>query len=80
MAFSDFKYPDVLTDLGLAETSQSNLYRGVPPLAPKPGPSRHPGGERRAGHHPHREAARVIWMVGPVLAGFWPWYDSRIGA
>ncbi len=78
MAFSDFKYPAVLADLGLTETSVSNLFGNVPPIPPS---------RRLAETLPinlplasgaHTEFSRSVWLVGPVLSDVWGRYDGRI--
>ena len=77
MAFSDFVYPDVLTDLGLTETGVANLYGAASPLA---------AGSALATSLPSyitlaasaSEMARGVWLVGPVLGDVWARYGGQI--
>lgn len=78
MAFSEFRYPDVLTRFGLTLRNSRDLFADVPPVAPGPGyqASQQIGG--RLGPGAHTEFSRSIWMVGPLLGDFWWRYEGRI--
>jgi hypothetical protein len=78
MAFSDFKYPDVIDDLGLIERSVADLFPDVPPVAPSAALAASLPGNVRLATTAHSEASRSTWMVGPVLADFWNRYNGRI--
>lgn len=78
MAFSDFRYPDVVSQLGLREVTVLNLFAGVCSVSP---------GElvraalpigSQLGPSAHSEVARMIWMVGPVLGDLWSRYHGEI--
>ena len=78
MAYSDFKYPQVLRDLGLTETSDPDLFAavsGVPPTAAL-GTLLDRGG--RLGVGAHTEFSRSVWMVGPILGEVWDRYPGRL--
>lgn len=77
MAFSDFKYPDVLTDLGLTLTSVPNLFGSVPPLPPAAAVAvLLPNYTSLAASN--TEMARMTWLVGPVLGDVWARYGGRV--
>jgi hypothetical protein len=78
MAFSEFRYPDLLTRLGLTEAPNVDLF---PEVEPTPrGPLLQAGFPVSAqlGTLAHSESARSIWIVGPVLADFWSRFAGRI--
>ena len=78
MAFRDFHYPDLITQLGLTETTEPNLFADVIRVPPGPllAASLPVGG--RLGPSAHSEFSRAIWMVGPVLADVWNRYQGRV--
>lgn len=78
MAYSDFKYPKVVQELGLTELVARDLFAGVPPVAPGP-VSRYalPAG-RQLGVGAHSEFSRAVWMVGPVLLDLWDRYGGHL--
>lgn len=78
MAFRDFRYPDVITQLGLTEETVPDLYTHVPPVTPgDPVRFSLPAGTQ-LGPAAHSEVARMIWMVGPVLLDLWGRYRGHI--
>lgn len=78
MAFSDFKYPQVLHDLGLTLAPTQDLFGAVPPVAPGPPVlGALPVGVRLGGGA-DSEFSRAVWMVGPVLADVWSRYDGSV--
>jgi hypothetical protein len=77
MAFSDFKYPEVLRKLKLADRSDCNLY-GVVPSVPVSSSLR----EILKVNVPlattaHSEASRSTWLVGPLLGELWVRHNGR---
>lgn len=78
MAFSDFKYPDVLGQLGLTERTVPNLFADVPPVAPSALLTASLRVNVPLATGAHSEAARTTWLVGPVLSDLWVRYDGRI--
>ena len=78
MAFSDFTYPAVLTDLGLTETSVSSLFGHVPPISPSVRLSETLAANLPWARTAHTEFSRATWLVGPVLSEVWGRYGGRI--
>jgi len=78
MAFSDFKYPAVLGELGLTETSVSSLFGHVPPLPPTPVLAGALAINLPLARSAHTEFSRSTWLVGPVLSDVWGRYGGRI--
>lgn len=78
MAFSDFKYPAVLSDLGLTETSVSNLFAHVPPVPPSARLAGTLADNLPLARTAHTEFSRSTWLVGPVLGEVWGRYGGRI--
>ncbi len=78
MALSDFRYPDVVRQLGLTEETSRHLFTAVPPV-PAGAISRValPIGTQ-LGTGAHSELSRSVWMVGPILGDLWDRYDGRI--
>jgi hypothetical protein len=79
MAFGDFTYPEVLTQLGLTLDNAEDLFPGAAPV---------PLGSALQLWLPitvplastiSTEKARSEWMVAPVLADFWARYHGRVG-
>lgn len=79
MAFSDFAYPQVLTDLGLTYAPPDDLFVGVPPLAPTQGLALSLPITLQLASLVSTEKARSEWMIAPILADFWGRYDGRVG-
>ena len=78
MAFSDFKYPAVLTDLGLTETTVPNLFGAAPPIPPSEVLTRTLAANLPLASAGASEAARSTWLVGPILSDVWGRYGGRI--
>lgn len=78
MAFNDFKYPKVVTELGLTETSPRDLFAGVPAVPPGDILLGSLERGRRLGPGAHNEFSRSVWMVGPVLGEVWDRYDGTV--
>ncbi|MBX9628693.1 MAG: hypothetical protein K2X82_33165 [Gemmataceae bacterium] len=78
MAYSDFKYPKVLQDLGLTETSPPDLFGAVPPVPPNDLLRGNLVRGVRLGPGAHTEFSRSVWMVGPVLGDVWDRYPGRL--
>ncbi len=78
MAFSDFKYPAVLGDLGLTETTVPNLFGHVPPLPPSARLTETLAADLPLASAGASEAARSTWLVGPILSDVWRRYGGRI--
>ncbi len=79
MAFSDFAYPDVLTQLSLQYAPPEDLFAGVPPLAPTQGLALSFPAALQLAEFVSTEKARSEWMIAPLLADFWGRYGGRIG-
>jgi hypothetical protein len=77
MAFGDFKYPQVIRDLGLIEDS-ADLFASVPSRPPSPATAAILPANVMLGTAAHSEAARSIWLVGPVLADLWAANIGRV--
>jgi hypothetical protein len=78
MAFSDFRYPDVIGQLGLAEHPAHDLFADVGPVAPGPALRSGFAVNTRLATLAHSEAARSTWLVGPVLADLWGRYGGWV--
>lgn len=78
MAFSDFKYPEVIDRLNLTERSVMDLFASVAPVTPSSTLTAIMPLNIQLATSAHSEASRSIWMVGPVLADFWSRYNGRI--
>lgn len=79
MAFSDFKYPDVLQQLGLTFDNADNLFPTVVPLSASSLLAQQLQITSRLASTINTEKARSEWLVAPVLADFWARYHGRIG-
>ncbi len=77
MAFSDFPYPDVVTQFGLLETS-ADLFAGVPGLAPSPALQAFLGTNLPLANLINTEKARSELLVAPVLSELWGRANGRI--
>ncbi|MBX9584572.1 MAG: hypothetical protein K2X87_30080 [Gemmataceae bacterium] len=78
MAFSDFKYPKVVQELGLTETSPPDLFGAVPPVPPGDMLLHFLERGRRLGPGAHTEFSRSVWMVGPLLGEVWDRYRGTV--
>ena len=78
MAFSDFKYPDVLREFGLIWQSTEDLFVGVPGIPPTPGLRDSMIALARLATTINSEKARSEWMIAPLLGDFWSRYHSQI--
>lgn len=78
MAFSEFRYPDVLGRLGIRERQVPDLFPGV--KSAEPGPALKAGlpVNISLGTTAHSEAARATWIVGPILADLWGRFPGRL--
>lgn len=74
MAYRDFKYPQVLHDLGLTLGPAADFTGPMPPVAPGPAVLGGLPVGSQLGPLAHSEFSRSVWMVGPVLADFWSRY------
>ncbi len=79
MAFSEFQYPTVLSQLGLTWRSAVSLFAAVPTLAPTPAVR-----ELLAAFGPlattvNTEKARSEWITALVLGDCWTRYGGQIG-
>lgn len=79
MAFTDFKYPNVLTELQLAFDNTDDLFAGVAPVAPSSLFQQQLKTTSRLAVTINTEKARSEWLVAPLLADFWERYHGRIG-
>jgi hypothetical protein len=78
MAFSDFKYPDLLQAFKLSETGIADLFGKVSSVAA--------GGTaltaltlgRKLALTINSEKARSEWLIAPILGEFWDRYGGRI--
>ncbi|MGL6094321.1 MAG: hypothetical protein ACRC7O_00785 [Fimbriiglobus sp.] len=77
MTFSDFKYPAVVTELGLSEQS-ADLFAGVPAATPGPFAQAVRQSGARLGAMANTEKARSEWMVAPVLGDVWAAAEGRV--
>lgn len=78
MAFSDFKYPNVLQQLGLTWRTEPNLFAAVAPIPPG-----HAFRDTLEIMTPlattvNTEKARSEWMIAPLLGDFWSRYRAQI--
>ena len=78
MAFSDFKYPAVLADLGLSEASADDLFADVPPVPPGPGLAATLPASTRLATAAQSEFSKAVWIVGPVLGDLWARNPGRV--
>jgi hypothetical protein len=78
MAFSDFTYPAVLTDLGVTLGTSVELFPHVPSVPPGPVLAGAVSLGTRLGPAAHTEFSRAVWMVGPVLGDLWSRYRGSI--
>lgn len=79
MAFSDFRFPDLLTTFGLTSEPSADLFAAVPDSpAPLGFHDRLAIGTRLASAV-NTEKARSEGMIAPVLIEFWWRYRGRIG-
>lgn len=79
MAFSDFRYPAVLRELGLTLRPDENLFAGVPPRPAGPTVRHAIDTTAPLAVTINTEKARSEWMVAPVLGEFWAGYHGQVG-
>lgn len=79
MAFSDFKYPDLVAQFGLTRESVEDLFAGVPPVPPGEGLRAALPANVRLASVVSTEKARSEWMVAPILSDLWARYHGQIG-
>jgi hypothetical protein len=78
MAYSDFKYPEVLKTLGLTNRNEPSLFGNVAPATVSPSLRAVLDVNILLATAAHSEAARSTWIVGPVLGELWGRYNGRI--
>ena len=78
MAFRDFTYPDLIRQFGLTDVTEPNLFAAIPPVDPGKLLRDTLGQSAALGAGANSEAARMIWMVGPVLGDLWARYRGRV--
>ena len=78
MAFGDFRYPDVLRQLGLTYASARDLFGAVPPVAAGAGLIADLPVFSRLALASGTEKARSEWLIAPVLGDAWARYDGQI--
>ncbi len=78
MAFSDFKYPAVLRELGLSSQSEESLFKDIVPAALSSTFRATLEVSVRLATTAHSEASRSTWIVGPVLGELWGKYHGKI--
>lgn len=78
MAFSDFKYPDVLREFGLTWQTAENLFAGVQAVPPTPSIREVMAATANLATTINTEKARSEWMIAPVLGDFWSRYHGQI--
>lgn len=78
MAYGDFKYPDVLRDFGLTQTTVTDLFADIPPVSPSAGLAALLPKFIMLGTTAHSEAARSTWIVGPILGDLWSRHVGRL--
>ncbi len=77
MAFGDFKYPDVVTEFQLTETS-ADLFGGVPPVAPSAAyQAIGPRYAKLAVANPN-EKAKSEYLIALLLSEVWSRYEGRV--
>ncbi len=79
MAFSDFKYPDVIAQLGLTYEPVDDLFAGVPSLPPLDATRQVMATTSRLATMINNEKARSEWIVAPLLGDLWGRYHGRVG-
>src|SRR4051812_22794837 len=79
MAFSDFQYPAVLTQLGLTYEATDDLFAGVPSLPPSAATRESLATTSRLASILSTEKARSEWIIAPLLGDFWGRHHGRIG-
>lgn len=78
MAFTDFKYPDVVQQFGLAWHTVPDLFAGVPPVAPSPLLTHALTVGASLAVTVNTEKGRSEWIIAPLLTDFWERYASQI--
>jgi hypothetical protein len=78
MAFSNFQYPDVVSELGLTRTSVRDLFANVPPLAPTAELRGMLATTTRLANMNNNEKARSEWLIALLLADVWGRHDGGV--
>lgn len=78
MAFSDFTFPEVLSQFGLTLENRLDLFADVPSVTPSPILRDSLAVNTSLGAVAHTEFSRSVWLVGPVLSDFWRRYAGAI--
>ncbi len=78
MAFSDFKYRDVLREFDLTWQTAEGLFTGVPEVEPRPAFRDTIGVFWRLATTINTEKARSEWMFAPLLGEFWSRCHAQI--
>lgn len=78
MAFSDFKYPEVLQVFSLSETGLVNLFAKVSTVSPRAVSMEALSLGSELALATNSEKARSEWLIAPILADFWGRYGGRI--
>lgn len=79
MAFSDFRYPDVITQLGLTYEAADDLFARVPSLPPLDATRQTMATTSRLAAMINNEKARSEWIIAPLLGDLWGRYHGRLG-
>ena len=79
MAFSEFQYPDVLTQFALTYHAVDDLFAGVPSVTPLASTREALATSTRLASILNNEKARSEWMIAPILGDFWGRYHGQIG-
>lgn len=78
MAYSDFTYPSVISQLGLKAENDDNLFESVPSVEASKGFLDTMAVNSQLGTNAHTEFSRAVWLIGPVLSDFWRRYRGKI--
>jgi hypothetical protein len=79
MAFSDFKYPDVLDTLGLTEETVRNMFASVAEVPASATLRAFLANSVPQATMATSEMARSSLMVAPIISEVWGRYDGKIG-
>jgi hypothetical protein len=79
MAFSDFKYPDVITHFGLTYEAADDLFAEVPSVPLADATRQTLATTSRLATTINTEKARSEWLIAPLLGDLWGRYHGRVG-
>jgi hypothetical protein len=79
MAFSNFQYPDVVSELGLTYTSVRDMFAAVPSVSPTAELRGMLAKTARLATINNNEKARSEWIISLLLADIWDRYEGRVG-